>query len=178
MELRRTMSKFLWLPVTIFCFFSCWSDDSDKNQETLNQIIFFQLVGPNVESGVCPSVSEVPEIVPGGFSKSITATETFFFTFPLINRNNYSDASIKYQIDFAENVGQDIRPYVVNCLAPTSSAFTKFQGESGFSGQSETITASIINRVPASGGVGRSIILFRGISGSGTINIQVPSSAL
>lgn len=142
------------------------------------QAYFLVYLAPNLESGVCPAKESVPEIQPGGHLQFISVGQTFYFTFPIINRDNRNDPSKKYQIDFAENPGQDVRMFTVDCLKPTSSAFNAMDGDSGFSGQSESVTSTIFNYVPASSGFGRTIILMRGYSGSGNVNISVPTSAL
>ena len=174
-----TRSFYLLFTTMVLILPACWGDQAaENNRETQDFLILNEILLPNLESGVCPPIEQVPEIQPGGYLQNITVGDTFYFTFPLINRNNFYDPSQTYQIGFMENVGQNIRPYIVNCLAPYSSAYRSFQGDSGFSGQNEVIQGLITNRVPASSGFGRTIILFRGSTGNGIVNIQVPSSAL
>ncbi|MCB1306358.1 MAG: hypothetical protein KDK37_18845 [Leptospiraceae bacterium] len=174
-----TRSFYLLCTTMVLILPACWGDQAaENNRETQDFLILNEILLPNLESGVCPPIEQVPEIQPGGYLQNITVGDTFYFTFPLINRNNHNDSSQEYQISFSENVGQDVRPLIVKCLLPYSSAYRVFQNDSGFSGQNETVESLIINAVPATSGFGRSIVLFRGVSGTGTINIQVPSSAL
>ncbi|EMF84354.1 hypothetical protein LEP1GSC188_3255 [Leptospira weilii serovar Topaz str. LT2116] len=172
------LKQILLLSAIAYLNFNCNDPQTrstgDYRNEFIREYAFFFIL-PNLDlNQYCPPTDQIPILEPGTYTRYMEEGDTYLFDnrARLNARKSYSGSSEFFTFSFQENVGQDIK--LISPVCGTSPDFYSAKGDTGLSGQLETVYIGL-KVPPLEPNRYGYFTKLKAISGSGTITFTTPT---